>query len=241
MTQRSLSSSTWSNRSSRQHTSLAPSDETPAVTWCHKAWQGLGRTIRLEPGQALFSAGALAQPYMMLDGAIRLERDSRCRQTPAILFAAPGDLLGVEAFDDGPYTDSAIALTGTVVAALAGEEALRHPWLRAQTCRSLLSQHREMLALYGERRLPAKARLARALSRLASRFGGLPADDGIVTLTIPLCHHDLARHVGLSRVTVTQTLRSFARSEAIVGRYCRYAVSPARLAEIEEASVLAAI
>ena len=195
----------------------------------------------MKPGQALFRAGAPARPYLVLDGAVRLERSRHWKQTPAVDFAAPGDLLGVEAFDDGPHTGTAIALTSAVVAAFAEGEALRHAWLRTQTCCSLVRQRRETLALYGERRLPAQARLARALIRLTSRFGGPPDDDGIVPLVIPLCHHDLAQHVGLSRVTVTQALREFARSKAIVGRYCRYAVNPERLTEIEEASILSAL
>lgn len=206
-----------------------------------QAWRGVGRMVSLESGQVLFWAGAPARPYMVLDGAIRLEHGAPWKQTPSVIFASSGDLLGPEAFEDGPHLDTAIALTSTVVTTFAGRQALSDPRLRAQTCCSLARQHREIFALYGEQRLPAEARIARALSRLASRFGGPPSDDGIIPLTIPLCHSDLAQLIGLSRVTVTQTLRKFVRTRALVGRYCRYAVNPARLAEIEEASVLSAM
>ena len=67
--------------------------------------------VRLCAGQdPLFKAGATGGLWRVLDGTVRLDRESGPSRLP-VLIALPGDLVGVESLCDQPYQFTAIAFT----------------------------------------------------------------------------------------------------------------------------------
>ena len=56
---------------------------------------GIAQTLDLPRGSLALTAGYRATPYMLISGALRLDRRDAAEGAP-VLLALPGDLIGVE-------------------------------------------------------------------------------------------------------------------------------------------------
>ncbi|MDQ7744903.1 cyclic nucleotide-binding domain-containing protein [Hydrogenophaga pseudoflava] len=66
--------------------------------------------VRLSAGQELFKAGATSALWRVLEGTVRLDRESGPSRL-AVLIALPGDLVGIESLCDQPCPFTASAFT----------------------------------------------------------------------------------------------------------------------------------
>lgn len=121
--------------------------------------------VRLCAGQELFKAGATGALWRVLEGTVRLDRESGPSRLP-VLIALPGDLVGVESLCDQPYPFTALAFTDCrLVPVQVSSEAEREALLREALFQQQMRSH-DMATL----------RTGNVLSRLACllQLLGLP-------------------------------------------------------------------
>jgi CRP-like cAMP-binding protein len=172
-------------------------------------------TIQLNKGQVLFREGDLEDRlYIVVSGKIKLGRSGSAGRENLLAVLGPGQMFGeLSAFDPGPRSSTATAVTASEVRTLEHEELMG--WLtgRPEVAQSLLGQMAARLRRANDVVADlvfsdVPGRVAKQLLELAKRFGDR-ADDGIHV------HHDLtqeelAQLVGASRETVNKALADFA-------------------------------
>ncbi len=172
-------------------------------------------TIQLNKGQVLFREGDLEDRlYIVVSGKIKLGRSGSAGRENLLAVLGPGQMFGeLSAFDPGPRSSTATAVTASEVRTLEHEELMG--WLtgRPEVAQGLLGQMAARLRRANDVVADlvfsdVPGRVAKQLLELAKRFGDR-ADDGIHV------HHDLtqeelAQLVGASRETVNKALADFA-------------------------------
>ncbi len=158
----------------------------------------------LGKGELLYRAGDRADTvYRVVHGLVKLAIDVPSGKERIIGVAGPGDLIGALAPGGAALRESAEALGASVVVTVVPREeaAAFEPAL----FRATGDQLTRMTDALEDGELPVGARLARALLRLGERFGQ-QSEGGVVRITLPLTHENLAAMVGAARETTTATL-----------------------------------
>lgn len=160
------------------------------------------------PGQLIYLQGTEADTfYYLLSGSARSYISSETGDERVLTTHRSGDLMGEAAFFDGcPRVSSAVAVTECKVVSIDRERLDRvlraHPELAlpmlqylARTVR-LLSDHVDGMSFR-----PADQRVARYLLSIPPEAGG----------ALRCTHEEIGAAVGVSRVTVSRALGTFAR------------------------------
>jgi len=169
----------------------------------------------LGKGDLLYRAGDRADTvYRVVHGLVKLAIDVPSGKERIVGVAGPGDLIGALAPGGAALRESAEALSASVVVTVVPREeaAAFEPAL----FRAAGDQLTRMTDALEDSELPVGARLARALLRLGERFGQ-PSEGGVVRITLPLTHENLAAMVGAARETTTATLGEMRRLGLLEG------------------------
>jgi CRP-like cAMP-binding protein len=172
-------------------------------------------TLRLAKGEVLFREGDLEDRlYIVVSGKIKLGRSGSAGRENLLAVLGPGQMFGeLSAFDPGPRSSTATAVTASEVRTLEHEELMS--WLtgRPEVAEGLLGQMAARLRRANDVVADlvfsdVPGRVAKQLLELAKRFGDR-ADDG-VHVHHDLTQEELAQLVGASRETVNKALADFA-------------------------------
>ena len=169
----------------------------------------------LGKGDLLYRAGDRADTvYRVVHGLVKLAIDVPSGKERIVGVAGPGDLIGALAPGGAALRESAEALSASVVVTVVPREeaAAFEPAL----FRAAGDQLTRMTDALEDSELPVGARLARTLLRLGERFGQ-PSEGGVVRITLPLTHENLAAMVGAARETTTATLGEMRRLGLLEG------------------------
>lgn len=136
--------------------------------------QTLQEPVRLHAGQdPLFKAGATGRLWRVLEGTVRLDRESGPSRLP-VLIALPGDLVGIESLCDQPYQFTAIAFTDCrLVPVPVSSESEREALLREALFQQQMRSHDMAMLRTGS----VLSRLASLLSLLGLPWQGAQAVD----------------------------------------------------------------
>jgi len=170
-------------------------------------------------GQVLFRMGApFLSVFAVRTGSLKtvLLSDDGTEQVTG--FALAGELLGLDAINQGEHPVSAVALESTSVCeipfekldALAGQlPSFRQHFMRTMS-REIASDE-SLLALLGQR--SAEQRLAAFLLSLSTRFRarGLVAD----RFCLSMSRADIANHLGLTQETISRLFTQFRKQGLI--------------------------
>jgi len=168
------------------------------------------RRAPLRRHERLFGVGEKCRfLYAVRSGAVKSWVTSANGDERIIGFHLPGELIGMDALDDGHHSSTAAALETTSVCrvpfATLGTLAAAYPGINAQVQRLLgevLSQANELLVLLGKR--SAAQRMASFLLNLSGRLKrrGLSHREFSLTMT----RHDIGNYLGLALGTVCRLL-----------------------------------
>lgn len=188
--------------------------------------RGLDGYPHRELGKAelLYRAGDSADTvYRVVHGLVKLAIDVPSGKERIVGIAGPGDLIGALAPGTVALRESAEALSASVVVTVVPREeaAAFEPAL----FRAAGDQLTRMTDALEDSELPVGARLARALLRLGERFGQ-QSEGGVVRITLPLTHENLAAMVGAARETTTATLGDMRRLGLLEGTRGTYRFRP---------------
>ncbi len=172
----------------------------------------LERVVRrrrsLAKGQTLYRTGdPLLSLYAVRRGSVKtnlLTQDGRVQVTA---FYLPGELIGVDAIDEGRFPCDAVALEETELCEIPWADlnrlAGRTPALNQQLVRLMsreIVRDEELLMMLGH--LGAEARLAACLLNFNARYKRLGALDDRFTLS--MSRQDLGDYLGLALETVSR-------------------------------------
>jgi CRP/FNR family transcriptional regulator, cyclic AMP receptor protein len=172
-------------------------------------------TLQLAKGEVLFREGDLEDRlYVVVSGKIKLGRSGSAGRENLLAVLGPGQMFGeLSAFDPGPRSSTATAVTASEVLTLEHDELMS--WLtgRPEVAQGLLAQMAARLRRANDVVADlvfsdVPGRVAKQLLELAKRFGDR-ADDG-VHVHHDLTQEELAQLVGASRETVNKALADFA-------------------------------
>jgi len=190
----------------------------------------------LGKGERLYGAGDPADTVFRVDqGLVKLSIDVASGRERIIGVAGPGDLIGALTPGQRDLHEGAEALSGSVVVTVVprAEAADFEPAL----FRAAGDQLARVTLALEDGELPVAARLARALLRLGERFGQ-PSESGIVRLTLPLTHENLAAMIGAARETTTATLGELRQLGLLEGTRGSYRFRPEPLFDYAQRSAL---
>jgi CRP/FNR family transcriptional regulator, anaerobic regulatory protein len=170
---------------------------------------------KVRHGVTLFAAGdALAAVYVVRSGMFKTVTVSREGHPKITGFYLPGDVMGLDAINEGFYTFDAIALEHSEVCvlpihrleALAGAvPALQKQFIRALSAE--ISRDHGLMLLLGC--MDAEQRVARLLLSLAERYHRLGyASDA---LFLHMTRDEIASYLGLSSETVSRVMSRLQR------------------------------
>ena len=171
--------------------------------------------IKVPKGKTLFKEGEPGDRlYVVLDGKLKLGTSSGDGRENLLNILGPSEMFGeLSAFDPGPRTATATAVTDSRLLALAHDQVIgwvtKHPEVSLQLLGRLsqrLRRTNESLADLVFSDVPG--RVAKAIMDLGSRFG-VEKDDGL-HVNHDLTQEELAQLVGASRETVNKALADFA-------------------------------
>jgi len=169
----------------------------------------------LGKGELLYRAGDRADTvYRVVHGLVKLAIDVPSGKERIVGVAGPGDLIGALAPGAAALRESAEALSASVLVTVVPREEASA--FEPALFRAAGDQLTRMTDALEDSELPVGARLARALLRLGERFGQ-PSEGGIVRITLPLTHENLAAMVGAARETTTATLGEMRRLGLLEG------------------------
>lgn len=169
----------------------------------------------LGKSEVLYRAGDRADTvYRMVHGLVKLAIDVPSGKERIVGVAGPGDLIGALAPGAAALRESAEALSASVVVTVVPREEASA--FEPALFRAAGDQLTRMTDALEDSELPVGARLARALLRLGERFGQ-PSEGGVVRITLPLTHENLAAMVGAARETTTATLGEMRRLGLLEG------------------------
>ncbi len=185
------------------------------------------RTRALPAGSTLFSRGeALRQVFVVMSGAVQVQRADRAGQARIVDLALAGDVVGFDDFASGLYAADALVLRDAVVGAIEPKRwwrlSVRNPRLPALASLGAAQVHRA-LRQNMRLRLGAPSRLADCLLQLAEKLGS-------VDIELPLSYQDLANYLNLRPETMSRALHELERSSCLrrAGR-TRLELDPERL------------
>jgi CRP/FNR family transcriptional regulator, cyclic AMP receptor protein len=178
------------------------------------ALRGEIHSVDIARGERLFDEGDVGDKlYVVLEGKIKLTRTAADGRENLLSVIGPSEMFGeLSLFDPRPRTQTATALTDSVLAAL-DHQALRD-WLTGRPDMALhllralaqrLRRTNEVMTDLVFTDVPG--RVAKALLDLADRFG-LQRPDGL-QVNHDLTQEELAQLVGASRETVNKALADF--------------------------------
>ena len=171
--------------------------------------------VKVSKGNTLFKEGDPADRlYVVADGKLKLGTSSADGRENLLSILGPGDMFGeLSAFDAGPRTSTATAVTDAKLLSLSHDQVLslitEHPKVGIQLLGRLAQRLRrtnETLADLVFSDVPG--RVAKAIMDLGTRFG-VSKDDGL-HVNHDLTQEELAQLVGASRETVNKALADFA-------------------------------
>src|SRR5690625_3453480 len=180
-------------------------------------------SLELARGDSLYRRGdAAGELYRVEAGLLKLFVNTPAGRERITALAGPGDLIGSADPASDHCTENASALSGSVRVSLLGPGTRLAPELQLQALGWQLQQLRDSLE---DGELPVPARLARTFVRLAERFGQ-PQPGGLVRLTLPLTHDDLAAIVSAARETTSTVLAKMRRDGVLQGTRGSYSLDP---------------
>ena len=186
----------------------------------------------LGKGEALYRAGDRADTvYRLMHGLVKLTLDVPSGRERILGVAGPGDLIGALAPGTQRFRESASALSVSVLVTVVprGEATAFEPAL----FRAAGDQLARLADVLEDGELPVGARLARTLLRLGERFGQV-SDGGVVRITLPLTHENLAALIGAARETTTATLSELRGKGLLEGTRGTYLFRPGPLLDFAQ-------
>lgn len=191
----------------------------------------------LAKGDALYRYGdAATAAYRLEEGLAKLALVVPNGRERIVALAGPGDWVGALTPDLRVHPETATALSPRVRFRAVPREAVPEE-LRAELERATGAHIAALRASLEDGELPVPARLARTLLRLGGRFGQL-GEGGVVRLTLPLTHENLAAMVGAARETTTAVLGELRRDGLLHGTRGRYAFERDALREFAAEAAL---
>jgi CRP/FNR family transcriptional regulator, cyclic AMP receptor protein len=174
----------------------------------------------LVKGERLYGAGDPADTVFRVDqGLVKLSIDVPYGRERIVGVAGPGDLIGALTPAQIALRESAEALSASVVVTVVPR--MQASDFERALFRAAGDQLARVTVALEDGELPVGARLARALLRLGERFGQL-SEGGVVRLTLPLTHENLAALIGAARETTTAALGDLRRLGLLEGTRGRY-------------------
>ena len=177
-----------------------------------------GRRLVVHKGERLFSQGQLHDGIHLIEsGRIRVFYVAPTGREITLAYWHPGNFVGgPEIYRRGRHTWSGVAMTSSRVLHLPGD-ALREmvaeiPVLASGLLEALIFKakcYSALAQMLGTR--SATERLASLLLHLVDLYGET-ADDGAVHVAASLSHADLASMTGVTRQSVTTTLKKLAEA-----------------------------
>jgi len=185
--------------------------------------QGVLVSLELARGDSLYRRGDQADElYRVEAGLLKLFVNTPAGREKIMGLAGPGDLIGGADPNKRHFTENAQALSGSVRLSVLDLRQDVPTDVRLEALTWQLSQLRDSLE---DGELPVPARLARTFVRLAERFGQ-PQPGGLVRLTLPLTHDDLAAIVSAARETTSTVLAKMRRDGVLQGTRGSYSLDP---------------
>lgn len=189
-----------------------------------------GRRRVVHKGERLFSQGQLHDGiYLIESGRVRVFYVAPTGREITLAYWHPGNFVGgPEIYRRGRHTWSGVAMTSGRVLHLPGD-ALREMVIEIPTLASGLLEalifkakcYSALAQMLGTR--SAVERLATLLLHLVDLYGET-ADDGLVRIGAALSHADLASMTGVTRQSVTTTLKRLSEGGLIDTRGPRIAI-----------------
>lgn len=187
------------------------------------AGQPLLLSLELARGDSLYRRGDQAGAvYRVEAGLLKLFVNTPAGRERITALAGPGDLIGSADPGSSHCTENAAALSSSVRVSVLGPGLQLNPELQLEALSWQLQQLRDSLE---DGELPVPARLARTFVRLAERFGQRQAS-GLVRLTLPLTHEDLAAIIGAARETTSTVLAGMRSAGVLSGTRGSYSLDP---------------
>lgn len=173
------------------------------------------------PDMFVFAEGEAAESFhFVLQGRVRVFRDTRDGHEQTLQVLHTGGLLAIVGFLDGmPYPASAQTMTAAEIGSIRNVDVAR----LTQSCGDLawgLLQQLARRLLWAQGRIydlalrSATGRVVSALLQLAREHGQMD-DGGKLTVDMPLTHREIGQLIGVSRETVTRTLRQLREAGAL--------------------------
>ena len=188
------------------------------------------RRHAFDAGAQLLRRGApMTHVFIVLDGVVRISRETRSGHTRIVGLALAGDTFACDALASGLYGGDAHAACRSAVAAVdprrwvdAAARDARLPALDALASVQMARMMRQDSRL----RLTAAARVADFLLQLIER-------DGSDVVELPVACKDVANHLDLRAETMSRMLRRLAELDALRRLApTRYQVDAERLRQI---------
>ena len=176
---------------------------------------------RYRRGMYVFAEGEPAEAiHFVLSGRVRVFRDTPDGHEQTLQVFDTGGLLAMACLVEGqPYPASAQAMADSTIGSIRLPEFARLAQSHGQLAWRLVLQFaRRMLwaqgRIYDLALRSAAGRVAAALLQFG-REQGQSTPDGHITIDLPLTHRELGQLTGVSRETVTRTLRQLRESGAL--------------------------
>lgn len=181
------------------------------------------RSISLAKGEVLFARGDLGEScYLVRRGVIKVSIASSSGEQRIMTLHGRGAIVGELAMIDGlPRAVTAQAVSDCQLAAITRTAFMacmtKHPEMSQALITILVGRLRragEEAAWSGL--LPAKARVARALLRVAAVLGQ-PTGPGHISIERSVTHADIAAMAGVSREVASRAIGAWKKSGAVSG------------------------
>lgn len=191
----------------------------------------------LGKGDVVYRAGDRPDTvYRVVHGLVKLTLDVAAGRERILGIAGPGDLIGALTPGLTAQRESAEALSASVVVTVVPRRDAAD--FEPALFRAAGDQLMRITDALEDSELAVGARLARVLLRLGERFGQR-SDDGVVRITLPLTHDNLAAMVGAARETTTATLGELRRQGLLEGTRGTYRFRREPLLDFAHRSALA--
>jgi CRP/FNR family transcriptional regulator, cyclic AMP receptor protein len=198
-------------------------------------FNAIGVTCLVPKGYVLFrESTTCAHVFVLCTGAAKLSCTSKAGKNIILQMARPGDVLGLGAIiADGAHEATAETIEPTQFKRVGKLELVdflkRHSEASQLASRTLSLDNNRALLSIRRHTLPetAAGKLAAVLLELGRRCGQCSAE---MRFPMPLTHEELASLSGVSRETVTRTLRRFQDDQLIqIAGYSVRILSPSGL------------
>ena len=193
--------------------------------------QALGcvfRPARYRRNQILFFEGGIAQHLFALhSGMVKMVKslENGKDRITGVLF--PGELFGLESLTDISYPLTAVALRDCEICAAPRDDFAAYlranPEIAIGMVRFLVGELERIRTQVTDMSFK-DARMKLATFLLSLITSDTPANNGTVTLTLPLSRQEISEVLELSPETISRTLSSFRREQLLVARGRRLAI-----------------